>query len=166
MPSSLETTANPGGNQGMNEITIYDLSRDIYYRFIENPSKNILEEEGIASFVYPEQGEVFFRDTRSPFRVNSALIDFAGDMIELKKYLAQNSIIGDIKNTALVHTAKTPMTIWEETDQGNFFISVDEVPPDLNSLPYGPNDWHAEHYSYVYSFYTQSEFLEKFANAN
>ena len=151
------------------------MSQDVFNQFIANPSNDILKGSvpgipgqaegatGLAAFVYPDQGEVFYRGMAAPFIVNSLLINFAGDPSELKKYLAQNGITGNIKNSALFYTAPSiPMTIWVKTDQGNFFITVDEVIPDLNGPGIESNSWNADKYSYTYTFYKQSAYFAKF----
>ena len=156
-----KTPINSGDDKTMTKIKIYGMDREAFFQFIENPSNNSLQ--GITANVYPDDGEVFFRGTVSPFIVNSSLINFAGDLTELKKYLSQNGITGNIENTAMIYyTPQIPMTIWVKTNQGDFFITVDEVIPDLNNLPSKTNDWYAEYYSYVYTFYKQSDYCAKF----
>ncbi|MCL2671000.1 MAG: hypothetical protein FWF10_03075 [Clostridiales bacterium] len=174
-PAPMEMTEVPspvyeGEDAEINKITIYDMSRDQFRRFIENPVADILETGEVSVYVYPRDGEVFYRGMASPFRVNTALLDFAGSKAELALYLSQNGIIADIESTAMMYTKKTwytsmpSMVIWVKTNRGDFFISVEEVVPDLNSIPVKYNDWYAEYFSYIYELYKQSDYCDEFAS--
>jgi len=180
--SRLDTKV-PGGGSIINKVKVYELGRDIYYQFIENPSYDILDRQGsktgvsiyslsttsaglieVETISYRpgsiyEYGEGMLRiGSASGLAVYGSLIDFAGNKTEIKKYLAQKGVTASIESVCVISGLQITDTIWVKTDKGNYFITIDEKQEDYINDP--------QKTTYVYRFYTQTEYCQKFSPKN
>lgn len=130
------------------DITAYELERETLNSFVVNCSIEDLEKCEKQELQYNKnKGYYFITEARSRFTVEQSVIDFIDDKEEITKYLTKNNIDAKVENTALIIAPHTPITLYAKTDDGNFFITINE---DI------------EDDGYVYRLYTQDEFKEKF----
>jgi len=158
LPSGKEPT--------LNSFTLYELGRDSFYNFIENPSQIFLEESrrivalsklSNSSLIKHEflnenpivTGEADTFRLSSSWLVYGSLVDFAGNTAALEKYLSQNGVAGTIDNVALLHLANVPVTIWLSVNQASYFITVEHK-----------SGYFARGYNY--SLYNHSDYVKKF----
>lgn len=130
------------------EIRIYQISRDGFNLFLQNPSHNSLLDDSFSSFSYPESGEWYITYNTARFPVQKQLIDFVGNSKEIQKYLNQNGVSGEIENMAVFDAPNVPITLWVKTTAENIYITINQEPEDTG---------------YVYRLYSQKNFNEKYA---
>lgn len=129
------------------DITAYELERENLNSFVVNCSIEDLEKCKKQALRYDKNTGYYFVKEAHLFRVDQAMIDFVYDKQEITKYLTENDIDATAEYTALLIVPHTPITLYVKTDDGNFFITINEDIED---------DGH------VYRLYTQDEFKEKF----
>lgn len=130
-------------------IVIHQISRDAFYRFLEEPSYGRIKQGSFGSYTYPEDGEWYVKWGASRFSVRDELITFAGSKDQLETYLLQNHITDEAQGAILYEAPHVPLTVWVKTTQGHVFITINE-------------DVVINEDSYVYKFYDQSAYYEKF----
>ena len=176
---SNSTTTDSGGDNTMNKITaytIYGKGRDIYNQFIQNPSYDVLNQQSdeirvnfiaetpagkikletishIPGTIQEYDEGVLRIGERLP--VYKSLIDFVGNVSEIKKYLDQNGVKADIESVSFISGGVSPHTIWVQTDKGNYFITINYQKEDVLNNPH-------KEVSYIYRFYNQIDYYEKF----
>jgi len=157
-------------------VMVYTIDESIYREFIVNPNKQTLDTENINTEIHTynkskqkigyierkcingesldivEVPSGYMRIGYIP--VDEEFVDFINSKENIRQIFLSNNIKCNITNYLLIEylcpeAIKIPITIWIETDIGNYFITI-EV--DLNNL-YG---------DYIYSVYTHNEYYEKF----
>lgn len=134
-----------------NNLVIYQLSRDNFNLFLENPSYSFLKNSCDFSALYPESGDYYVTYCTRRFPIQNNLIDFVGNLTEIKSYLSQNNVSDCVKSMAIVDAPNIPLTLWIKTTTNNVFITINEDPDDE---------------LYAYQFYTQQDFQEKYMCKN
>lgn len=159
-----------------NGVVVYSISRTVYNQFLECPSKEILDQKEsdtmISIYKKSDTSEGNIRReiiSKNPVQVDESkggtmrigsmpvyvsLVDFIGDKENIKKFLSQNDVVGEIKNVAMLEDQNIPVTIWLQVNQENFFITIDEKFEDYSNNP-NTNE-------YVYRLYTYLEYRNKF----
>ena len=161
------------GDNARPHFTAYRMGDEAFYQFIELPSVELLHQ--VASDV-----EVFSLSETSPglrrretisrepvvviedardgmmrlshtFWVEESMIRFAGDVAELQAYLAQHGVTGEVEYVALLRAE----VIWVQAGGKSFFITVELRHEGFTE------DGREHIHSYVYEFYTHSEFLAR-----
>ena len=169
--TAIESTI---GSKTMNCFVSFDVKKDIFYAFMENPSMDVLlhgEGTSIGIFSNSSNGTIQFEgisgseinSVEAPagvFRlgdstpVHESLLDFAGDNAEVAKYLIQHDVMGGIENLAVISLPSIPVVIWVQVGQENYFITLDDQ--------YYEDCIDIHKTTYVYRLYTQEEYVNKF----
>jgi hypothetical protein len=147
----------------MPRVTLYDVRRDIFNRFIEKPSRGVLEQdsEDIIAITYPILPGDSSRWSAHRLHINSKLLLFAGVPEALEEYLAKSNISANVLDSALLFTRlNIPVTIWVNTDVGNYFVAIDETLPVPDDGVFAEEDFARENYQYTYTLFGQNEFCE------
>lgn len=141
--SNKEVSFNPSFS-----LDVYEIEREFLNSFVVHCSIKELEKCEKQELQYNKNiGYYFIREGMSRFTVEQSVIDFIDDKEEITKYLTKNNIDAKVEYTALLIAPHTPITLYAKTDDGNFFITINEDIEDVG---------------YVYRLYTQDEFKHKF----
>ena len=170
-------TSTPGGVAEMNHIPTYEIKRDVFYEFIENPSLAVLQqaERGTHSSVLmkSDTAGIILRESHGVepprvyehksgalrllnnnlFIVHESLLDFFCNRKVLEEFLHRNGVEGEVSEFALLAHISTPLTVWMVINQENYFITLDDESNDYA-------DW--DKTTYTYRLYTHSKYLNKF----
>jgi hypothetical protein len=149
----------------MTRITLYDVRRDVFNEFLDNPSRAILERdtEDIVAISYPELISDSYVWSAHRLHVNSKLIAFAGSPQALESFLTENGIVATVKDSALLFTRiHIPVAIWVNTDGGDYFIAIKEIPPAPRSEPIFVRDSANEWYEHSYTLFCQADFCDQY----
>ena len=179
-PSTATNVINITSEKNEKEISFkaYKIEQDIYYQFIKNPQKSILDKQDNGTEVYVISRSIIYPGKFSLEKLNSTAVelyddeneyiaweylnglilydsfmDFIGNTTKMEIYLKENGIIGNVKNIALVETLQSPSTIWVVVDQENYFITINEKSDDSNNV---------DEKTYFYRIYNHSDYYEKF----
>lgn len=130
-----------------NDVLIYKISRDTCQEFLNQPSYEFLQNNNLSIFSYVNKGEWFVTSDGTRFHIDESFIDFLQTKIKTKEYLKQNSVKGDIEHVVIFNAPHMPITLWIKTTEENCYITINEEPEDT---------------SYVYRFYSQINFNNKY----
>ena len=130
-----------------NKIIIYNLSRDDFQDFINEPTEEMIYENCIRQNTYSESGVFHITSNALFLQIQDPLLSLLGDEDNLQNYLSESAITDKIIGTAIVDSPSFPLTVWIETENTNYFITVE--------LP----DYTQE---YEYTLYDHTAFLEKY----
>jgi len=176
---------NPNEKEKIISFKGYYLDRNIYYDFIENPQKKLLDEDAEDIYIItksPTKEGVIIEEKISsdPVEVNEydtedyslyyelflydSFIEFVGDITEMEKYLKQNGITEDIENIAYIYSGTFHGdVIWVKTNQNNYFITINERYGEY--YDYIEEFFSTDNYNseiYFYRLYDHSEYYEKY----
>ncbi len=155
------------------EFICYSVSLDVFRKFLENPSVDILQnslkciysksvKENKIDYAYmyedgrTQKGSASSGSLRLlliSFPLEIEFVEYVSSKENIEKILSENGIDCNI-NYYVTLTEKTefvPVTIWASTDKGNYFITV-----NLTSTG------KPHKYEYEFTVYSQSEFYEAF----
>ena len=132
------------------ELNIYDISRQVFFEFIESPSVDILNTKNSGIHSYPSEGDKIY-DSTGVFTIDQSLVDFV-DVESLQKYLSDNGYNTVVDGVLLFRESSLSACIWIVTAEEDFAITINEKTDD-----------HYSDESYVYRLYTQTEFVDKFS---
>lgn len=175
LPDELEvenTNVISGEAFDMDGMTIYTIGTNGFNTFVENPSMEILSlsADRITHYVRSETAgniEYFGADLEKQmipegvFRIEDnaalplygSLIDFTAGADAIAGFLLDKGIREDVKNHAVVYSRGYPLTIWVETFEEHYFITVDEYVSDYHDR--------MDKEDYIYRMYTGDEYLDK-----
>ena len=162
------------------EITVYSVSKDVFRKFISNPSMEILQSDNNEVSVFKKSAAMdgyIKREivTRNPVQVDEArsgvmrlqyhlnfpiyteFIDFINDEKNFQNIFSNYNLNCNIETYAIVEgefpsSVNMPVIVWVATEKENYFITINEK-PNLNN----PNST-----EFCYILYSQSLFVEKF----
>ena len=131
-------------------LNIYDISRQVFFEFIESPSVEILNTKNSGIHSYPSEGDKIYAST-GVFTIDQSFVDFV-DVESIKKYLSDNGHDATVEGVLVFRESSLSVCIWIITIEEDFVITIDEL----------TDDWYSDE-PYVYRLYTQAEFVDKFS---
>ena len=153
------TTATPEENQfvemtsqsalSTEEITLFYLDEKRFDKLVsDKEAKSFLYT---TKRTYPQDGETFPRGIVAPFYVNKRLVNFVGNPVKIEEYLLKNNVDTEVTYSALIYTQFVLVTLYIQTTDGNYFITVDDIP----GKEYGTSA-----YTYRYALHTPKEYAK------
>ena len=132
-----------------NDFVIYKITEDTIDLFVEKGEFALIKDEAVSLYVYSDSVPWYVSWNASRFIIKQELLGFIGDFSNLEKYLSRHGIVDNIETLAVFEAPNTPITIWVKTSNEKYFITINEK---TNDKPY------------VYRFYTQKEYCEKYGS--
>ncbi len=131
-------------------LNIYDISRQVFFEFIESPSVDILNTKNSGIHSYPSEGDKIY-DSTGVFTIDKSFVDFV-DVESIQKYLSDNGYNTVVDGVLLFRESSLSYCIWIVTAEEDFAITINEKLDDYYSDE-----------PYVYRLHTQAEFVDKFS---
>lgn len=138
-------------NMQFEDVEIYKICRDEFYKFLKNPNSDNLKNGAYETYRYSESGENYQTSACALFKVKKAFLDFLTDYGNVQKYLSEKGTECLVRSLAVFDAPHIPITIFVSTDNNPVYLTVNEEYDDSG---------------YVYRLYTESEYYEKFKSTN
>lgn len=106
-------------------IKIYELDRDVFLNFLEEPSVEKLDQCYVNEYALKEEKQWHLRTDGNRIPLEKALFDFVCDESKIAKYLSENDMCAEVKSAFVLDTPFVPLSIWVKTSQESVFIKVD-----------------------------------------
>lgn len=132
------------------ELNIYDISREVFFEFIENPSIEILNTQNRGVHSYPTEGDEIINGSMM-FTIDQSFENFV-NIESIQCFLSDNGYNAAVENVSIFVASSLSVCIWIETTEDDFVITVNE----------SMDDWFSDEL-YVYRLYTEEEFCDKFS---
>ncbi len=130
-----------------NNLVVYQLSRDSFASFLQNPLYSFLTHNCESSARYEKGEKRHVSYGGSLFTINDDLVRFWGNSNKVKAYLSQNDVSGSLECMAVIDAPNVPITLWIKTTKSNVFVTINEKPDDQR---------------YVYRIYTHKVFQQRY----
>lgn len=132
-------------------IEILQISRDVFYKFLENNMGIDLRENASKVYKYSEGGGNYQTSAVTLFKIEKEFVDFVGNKASVQEYLAGKGIKSNVEDILLFDAHHIPLTIFIKTTNEKFFLTINENYDDIG---------------FNYRFYGQSEYFEKYKIKN
>lgn len=134
------------------KIAIYNISRDVFHKFLENPSEEFFCTDDCNNYEYIE-GKPFFANNGSQiFHIDTDFVKFVNDKSLIKDFLSKHNISGDVERIITFWPPRAPLTIWVKIDGASVFLQVEDV--------------FEEPLNYQYSVISYNDYYQKFSPKN
>ena len=155
-------------------MEVYYVSRDVFPKFISNPSTTFLEktacsydrytmtnENTIQSEMYDQIGYTMYEDQLGSVYIDGylplypSLIKFVTNHSELEQFLLKHGFQEKVMRAALICTTDMPICIWISTEERDYYATVTANASDK-----------AGTVSYIYDIYTPLSFVNLLLHLN
>lgn len=128
------------------ELNVYNISRDVFLEFIENPSIEVLNEKNRAVHSYPSEGDVMVAVT-THFTLTEDLISFVNKEA-IQAYLSDNGYDVVVEDIVMFWEGNNNKSIWIDTAEQDFYITL---------------GWDYSNDERIYEIYTADEYKAEFS---
>ena len=127
------------------KIAIYNISRDVFHKFLENPSREFFNIEDCNIYEYVEGKPFQAINGSNIFNLDTDFVKFVNDKSVMKDFLLQHNIGGNIEEITTFWPSKAPIIIWVKIDGKDIFLQDEsslEEPLDYKFSVISYNDFY------------------------
>lgn len=111
----------------VSNIVIYQVTRDDFESFLYAPSIELITTGNNNYYSYPKDGQWHITSEIIRIPIGSDILNFAGNISSLQAYLIKNGVTSELVNTLIIDAPRVPLTIWLETETGDYYITVTDL---------------------------------------